>query len=637
MACAIVVVWTEEGAILSADIHTRTARLAVAGLALIYAGAHLAWYGTTPMGGFPVLDGREILGLAQAIASGDLPHEPFYRAPLYSGLLAIAIKLGVPESFLPDAARLLNLFAHLCSTLVIFELGRRLWSTLAAGLLAAALYALYPVAIHFAGDPLDISVGTALALSGTLLAWLSWERRSSALAFTAAFSLALAAMARPNFLLCLPALLLWLGWRAWRDRNGRQLLFAAFGGAGLVLGAMGWVNLSVGGEFRILPWQGSHSYWDANGEGANGLFYSHSTQTTRVEPGENPARAEAEAVYCQARSCDGKLDIGDFQQFWRERMLDHLQSHPLAVAELMASKVWYLINNYEQYNNKTYWVHKERSPWLRWNPLCWALLLAMAVAALWLPMRREGRELLVLTLVCYAASLLIVFVSARFRVPMVAWLCVMAGGWATIGSHFETASTGKRRILVAAILTALAIGTLAAIPVDDTLRNATVVEDELLLSSASLAAGKWQESEDWAQRVLRKQPTRPIAHAMLCSARLYGWEMSPSAELPPATWLQSSLDHCLIGVRKSEGAGYAAAMFLAGLCQHSRAIDLLEGLRESQSVGDLAKSALALVGRQPPPSTDAASGLYVLKSKPADQVTAGQRSMIAAFEQECAP
>ncbi len=620
---------------MSADIHARTARLAVAGLALIYAGAHLGWYGTTPMGGFPVLDGREILALAQSIANGSLPPEPFYRAPLYSGLLAIAVKLGVPESFLPDAARLLNLFAHLCSTLIIFELARRIWSRLAAGVLAGVLYALYPVAIHFAGDPLDISVGTAIALAGTLLAWLSWERRSPALAFAAALSLALAALARPNFLLCLPALFVWLGMQTWRERDGHRLIVGAAAGAALVLGAMGWVNLSVGGEFRILPWQGSHSYWDANGEGANGLFYSHSTQTTHVALGENPARAEAEAVYCQARACTGKLDISDFQRFWRERMLNRLQEQPLEVAELIASKFWYLINNYEQYNNKTYWVHKDRSPWLRWNPLCWALLLALAASALFLPLRREARELLVLSLGFYAVSLLVVFVSARFRVPMSAWLCVLAGGWATLAAQQGGGGAGQRRTPVKAIAAALIVGGIAFVPVSSVLRNATVVEDQLLMSSAALAAGKWQESQDWAGRVLAVQPTRPIAHAMMCSARLYGWELSPSSELPPRDWLQSSLDHCLTGIQKSEGAGYSAAMFMLGLCQRERAFEMLETVRDSESVGELARSALTLAGRDQQPLSEQAGGLNELKAKDPAELTGGQRSMLVALEQQC--
>ena len=59
---------------MSSAVDLRRARLAVVGLTLLYATVHLAWYGTTPLGGFPVLDGREMLELARAIAAGELPH-----------------------------------------------------------------------------------------------------------------------------------------------------------------------------------------------------------------------------------------------------------------------------------------------------------------------------------------------------------------------------------------------------------------------------------------------------------------------------------------------------------------------------------------------------------------------------------
>jgi hypothetical protein len=43
----------------------------------------------------------------------------------------------------------------------------------------------------------------------------------------------------------------------------------------------------------------------------------------------------------------------------------------------MARKAYALLNNWEQYNNKTYAFHKALSPWLSWNPLCWGLLLVL--------------------------------------------------------------------------------------------------------------------------------------------------------------------------------------------------------------------------------------------------------------------
>ena len=615
----------------SAFLEVRTARLAVIALALVYCALHLGWYGATPLGNFPVLDGREMLALARSMADGSLPGEPFYRAPLYPALLSIFMRLGVPDPLMPDVARLINLLCHLAAALLVFELARRVWSDARAGLLAGAFYALYPVALDLAADPMDITLGTALALGGTLVAWLAYEDRRSGLAILAAALFCLAALARPNFLFCVPALMLWLSLQCWRDRQHWRLLAGAFVGVALVLTAMGLVNLRIGDEFRVLPWQGVHGIWDANGPGANGLFYSHSIDIPDLVPGANPARAEAQILYCRDRPCTDQLDIDDFQAYWRGRMVEHLRQHPSEWLQLMLTKSWYLLNNYEQYNNKTYWVHKERSPWLRWNPLCWALLLALSMSALWLPLRREAREWLLLNIGCYALSLLAVYVSGRFRVPLAGWLCVLLGGWASVQWRAGAGAVDRRRLL-AALVTAIALGTLSAWPVPDHLRQGTVTEDWMLMSSAALAGGDWQESEAWASRVLERTPQRETAHAMICSARLHAWEQAPVAELPPQMWLRDSLEHCLDGSPGSDRAAYNAGFFLLGVCQPDKADATWLHLSDSKLIGELARNARAAVGSAAASPDDAVVGLLHLRRQPLAELSPGLRSVLSAVD-----
>ena len=45
-------------------------RMAVFAATALYAVGYLAWYSLTPLGLFPVLDGRELLALAKAISEG---------------------------------------------------------------------------------------------------------------------------------------------------------------------------------------------------------------------------------------------------------------------------------------------------------------------------------------------------------------------------------------------------------------------------------------------------------------------------------------------------------------------------------------------------------------------------------------
>src|SRR5271165_6939079 len=81
-------------------------------IALAYALGHLDWYLGTPLGRVPVLDERENLDLAAAIAGGSLPAAPFYRAPGYALALACLRWAGVPAAGLFPAALLLGAGLH---------------------------------------------------------------------------------------------------------------------------------------------------------------------------------------------------------------------------------------------------------------------------------------------------------------------------------------------------------------------------------------------------------------------------------------------------------------------------------------------------------------------------------------------
>ncbi|MGE3849861.1 MAG: glycosyltransferase family 39 protein, partial [Gammaproteobacteria bacterium] len=201
--------------------------LVVGGLIALYALAYLLWYSTTPLGLYPVLDGREQLALAAAIARGDLPHEPFYRAPLYPALLAWVIELGVGERDLPLVVRLLNAVLHLVNAALVRRLASRVWHTPRAAALAALLAGLSPVALFFAADPLDITMATSFLLAACLA-----TVRATQVAQGAAASLALAGallgaalLTRPQTLLVVGALAL-CAWQGASVGRAQRLLAA---------------------------------------------------------------------------------------------------------------------------------------------------------------------------------------------------------------------------------------------------------------------------------------------------------------------------------------------------------------------------------------------------------------------------
>lgn len=399
----------------------------VALFALLYGGAHLAWYWGTPLGRSPVLDERENLQLAAQIADGTLPREPFYRAMGYPLFLAGLRITGLLTDAHPQAATGAGLLLHALNTWLVAVLARRWFGSTRAGWIAGLLHGLNPVLIHYATQILDAVPATTLFLAGLLgLPGRGGARATPLRAAALSLAWAAAALVRPQLLL------LWLAFPfAWIAATGgwrgqaRPLVVAALAGGALWL-AQGVWSWHAGGEFRLLPWQGAYNLWAANHPGAKGRYY---TQQNLVEAGrdhENPARLEAEARYRAATGDDGPLRIAALNAYWRDRLRRELAADPAGGLALLVRKAAYLAGDFEQYNNKTFAFHQERSPWLRWNPLGWGLLLLAGSLGL-VALGRDARPLLP-AVAALVAGVLLSYASARFRLPLAALLCALAGG-----------------------------------------------------------------------------------------------------------------------------------------------------------------------------------------------------------------
>lgn len=558
----------------------QTLRLLLSGAVLVYTAGFVLWYSATPLGLYPVLDGREMVALAHAIAEGTLPREPFYRAPVYPAVLAGLLEAGWPARELPFAARLLNGALHLLASALVWRLARALWARESPALLAAVLYGLNPVALHFAGDPLDVTLAIALLLGG-LLATVSAGARHAAPALAAAGALlALAALTRPQLMAVLLAWCAWLGWSTLRRPVRARAFAAGITPVAALLAAMGLVNLALGGEFRVLPWQGSFDLHAANRPGADGRYFVQRTRAASFDAAANPARLEAEqgfrAAHPQAAATPAAV-----AGYWRDALVRDVAAAPGAWLSLLARKAFYLLNDVEQYNNKTYAFHKARSPWLRHNPLGWAVVLALAAAGC-VAGRRDPRVRLLLGLAAaYAAALVVSYVSARFRLPLVALLAVLAGG----ALPALSAPRERGRAALAAVLAAA----VALVPIPRADRERTFVQDRLLLARANAEHGLHAAARRHAGAALVLAPGHPAALELVCVAGFNAW-LAGTAPEPPAA-------DCERAAPGSPPARRIAALAAWRRSEHAHATAELESLLAPGSPErDAALAALVALG-----------------------------------------
>lgn len=504
---------------------------------------HWLSFVSSPLGQSPVLDARENLVWAERIAAGDLPAEPFYRAPGYPAVLAALDWLtgGVP---LPVIGSFFGLLLHLLNAGLVAGIASRLWNSRRAAWLAGAIYGLYPVSLYFAVQLFDITLGISLFL-GAVLAMTG--RKPSAHGgrvgeVSAGILLGLAVLVRPHFLL--PALALPVGILLWptvakvagRGGPGAEVLcygrrHSAFGlrsaaRVGIPLLALlllqGLLNLGHGGEFRILPWQGAYNLYTANKTDANGRYFVQSVYFDKLPPGQNPTRRESELLYGRESGEQPPFGIRAMNTHWRNRTLAEVSEDPLAWLGLLGRKIVFLLNDWEQYNNLSYGFHKERAPWLRWNPLGWALLLVFGgvgwLAVLRGPQWRRTRGLVVLMqAAAYGLGVVLFFASARFRLPLVPVLAIGLGGLVPLAREFW-----EKRDMRLGLVALVSGAGLALISFPDWLNardTSTYVQDEILLATAAMEVGDDRLALEQAEHALVRDPSRPDAMRLAMASR----------------------------------------------------------------------------------------------------------------------
>jgi len=381
----------------------------------------------SPLADVPLRDELTLVEWARAIASGDwLGSEVFFRAPLYPYLLGAQFVV-FRGSLL--AARLFQAALGACLPLALYHLGRRVFGE-REGIIAGAAAACYPFFIYFTNDLLIVSLATLLNVLLLLAVARADDRPTDGRWFVAGLLLGLSAIARPNVLVFAPLLFVWMWLRA-RDATAPRMVGAA---RRLVLVALGAVvvvlpvtvrNYAVGRDFVPIASQGGINFFIGNNPSADGASAMLPILGTNWEYEDAVEFAEGE----EGR----RLKPSEVSSFWYRKGREFIVGTPGQAAGLYLKKLVLFWDRYEIGSNKDIYHFGGLSSVFR--SLSWLNFLAVAPLAL-LGMlvtvrRRPGASLVTLFVLSYMGSVLVFFVNARFRLPTVPVLILLAAAGAT--------------------------------------------------------------------------------------------------------------------------------------------------------------------------------------------------------------
>jgi Flp pilus assembly protein TadD/4-amino-4-deoxy-L-arabinose transferase-like glycosyltransferase len=415
---------------------------------------HIAEIRHMPVFDLPIGDGRAFDVWAQRLAAGDwLGTGVFYQAPLYPYLMG-ALYAAVGRDLF--ALRLAQSLLGAAACVLLGIAGSRFFCR-TIGVLAAVLLAIWPSAVF--SDGLIQKSAVDVFLFCALLALLPASQRITGAGRWLAVGMTLGALVltRENALLFAPLLLgvVWVRGTGLATARGRAIGAMAFMvGLLVVLLPVAARNRIVGGELHLTTSNFGPNLYIGNHAEATGMY-----RPLRYARGD--ARYEAlDAEQLAEQALGRELSPRGVSRYWAGRAIDFATHRPDAWLRLLGRKAVLLVNRVEIGDAEDQYTYAEWStslalldPFLHFGILVPAA--AAGVVLTW-PRRRDIALLLAL-MVAYSLSVIITFVMARFRHPLLPMLLLFAAAAVVEGLRAARARRWRSLALAAAVATVAAL------------------------------------------------------------------------------------------------------------------------------------------------------------------------------------
>ncbi|MBN2565838.1 MAG: tetratricopeptide repeat protein [Candidatus Eisenbacteria bacterium] len=176
-------------------------------------------------------------------------------------------------------------------------------------------------------------------------------------------------------------------------------------------------NYVVARDFVPITSNGGLNFYIGNSEAATGGY-------ARPEGLDIVTDPDGEAIAERATGRD--LKPSEVSAYWYARARTFIVSHPGDWARLLVRKTVFAVSSYELPQLENYYFQRRYAPLLRLPLPGFAVLGPLGLLGLGLSLRRRLARLLGLFTVAYLSSIVAFFVVARYRLPVVPLLVILA-------------------------------------------------------------------------------------------------------------------------------------------------------------------------------------------------------------------
>ncbi len=354
----------------------------------------------------------------------------YFRAPLYGYFLAFLYWVSSGSIFM---AKLLQLFLTFGTSFFLIKTTQHLFGK-PTSYITGFIYAFYGTLIFYESMFLIPAIFLFLLSYGLYRVLFLSESTTIKDWLITGIVFGLAAIARPNILLVMPFLMLWmlLSLQTSKELIQRiKLPLALCLGLVLVIAPVTIRNVVVTGEFILISSQGGINLYLGNNRDTDGL----TMLMPDVVLDESVSWSEFETVTHKSaeRQAFKKLTNAEASAFWSKKAVAYILENPTTFLSNVWKKSVYLVSGIENSDNGDIYYHRTKSKLfslLVWNKFIYfpfGLLLPFALVGFYVSRNKFKKVLpLYIYLLLYIPSIILFLVTARHRLPLVIVLIIFA-------------------------------------------------------------------------------------------------------------------------------------------------------------------------------------------------------------------
>jgi tetratricopeptide (TPR) repeat protein len=368
--------------------------------------------------GDPEYFDRWAINISQGNIVGE---EVFFKAPLYPYVLAIFYRIFGHNLLIP---RILNIVFDSFSIYFIYLIAKRIFNR-RTGIITSTIAAFAGIFIYFSGEVLGTSLSILLALMAFYLLLTAKARVWRWLGAGLVCSLVI--FVRTNFIVCIPAIILYIFMKKELITKKIKLSLFFIGGC-LLIFVVTIRNYAVSEDFVLVNYSGGVNFYIGNNVHSNGV--------SAVLPGYGNDWDE----YSIAELETGKtLKPGEVSRFWLIKGLRFIREHPSRFLFLFIKKTYLLCNGKEISNNQSIYNYIKNSRMLSvllflvgsrliYFSFPSSIIFSLAFSGIIISLKKKKYILLPLLMIgFYGFSVILFFVSTRYRMIFFVFLFPFAG------------------------------------------------------------------------------------------------------------------------------------------------------------------------------------------------------------------